>query len=322
MKTCYRLAPTSFSPALGYTKIVTRELHPLYSSVVEAACQTHHLSRHFKHYRAVAAQKVFYVSYFIFQLGQLSPQEQADIRRATSITFEPQIDWGSGSYAASIEEAHDFGQFYFHLGFNDQPDRRNFFVAAAFAESISTLSILRGLNPEAKLLLSCDEGEAEITGPEVCRGIINARASLDDPTGSDFDWSDLAAAVAVCDSQGGAINLRVDDKETFEEIESYLLGQSRHTFELPSDLTAAVIPDPMVPETIIPDDLDYDILLNRRRQRVRIGDHPAIDMNPDEFVSWCRQHGIKLHVQCPMYYIPEFRSEEAHEAFRRRWMEG
>ncbi|MCG5249209.1 hypothetical protein [Methylorubrum extorquens] len=262
------------------------------------------------------------MSYFIFQLGELSLEERADIHRATSITFEPQHDWGSGPYAASIEEAHDFGQFYFHLGFEDQPDRRNLFVAAAFAEAISTLNILRGLNPEAKLLLSCEEGEAEITGPEVCRGIINARASLDDPTGSDSDWSDLAEAVATCDSQGGAINLKVDDKETFEEIESYLLGQFRHTFELPSDLTAAVIPDPMMPEMIIPDDLDYDILLNRRRQRVQIGDRPAINMNPDDFVMWCRKHGVKLHVQCPMYYIPEFRSEEAHEVFRRRWMEG
>jgi hypothetical protein len=262
------------------------------------------------------------VSYFIFQLGELSPQERADIQRATSITFEPQHEWGNGLYAASIEEAHDFGQFYFHLGFDDQPDRRNFFVAAMFGEAISTLSILRRLNPEAKLLLSCGEGEAEITGPEVCRGIINARASLDDPTGSDADWSDLAKAVAACDSQGGAINLKVDDKETFEEIESYLLGQSRHTFGLPLSFTATFSPASDVPETIIPDDLDYDILLNRRRQRVRIGHRPAINMNPDDFVMWCRQHGVKLHVQCPMYYIPEFRNEEAHEAFRRRWMKG
>lgn len=262
------------------------------------------------------------MSYFIFQLGQLSFQEQADIHRATSITFEPQHDCGSGSYAASIEEAHDFGQFYFHLGFDDQPDRRNFFLAATFAEAISTLSILQELNPEAKLLLSCEEGEAEITGPEVCHGIINARASLDDPTGSDFDWSELAEAIAACDSRGGAINLKVDDKETFQEVESYLLGQSRHTFELPSDLAAAGIPDSMAAETTIPINLDYDILLNRRRQRVRIGDRPAINMNPDDLVSWCRQHRVKLHVQCPMYYIPEFRSEEACEAFRRRWMEG
>lgn len=262
------------------------------------------------------------MSYCIFQLGELSPQEHADIRRAASITFEPQHDWGSGPYAASIEEAHNFGQFSFHFGFDDQPDQRNFFVAATFSEAISTLSILRRLNPEAKLLLSCEEGVAEISGPEVCRGIINARASLDDPIGSDTDWSNLAEAVAACDSRGGAISLRVDDKETFEEIESYLLGLSGHTFEVPADLTAAAISDPMATETIIPDDLDYDIILNRRRQRVRIGDCPAINMNPDDFVSWCRQQGVKLRVKCPMLYTPEFRTEEVLEAFRRRWMEG
>ena len=212
------------------------------------------------------------MSYFIFQLEQLSPQEQTDICRATSITFEPWCDCDSRSHTASVEDAHDFGQFYFHFGFDEQPDRRNFFVAATFAEAISTLSILRKLNPEAKLLLSCEEGEAEIAGPEVCRGIVNARASLDDPTGSDFDWSDLAEAIAACDSRGGAINLRVDDKETFQEVESYLLGQSGHTFQLPSELAAADIPASIATETIIPDDLNYDILLNRRHRRVRIGD--------------------------------------------------
>jgi len=66
--------------------------------------------------------------------------------------------------------------------------------------------------------------------------------------------------------------------------------------------------------------LDYDVILDRRRQRVRVGDKPSVSMNPDDFVVWCKGNGVTLRLLCPKMYEPEFRDDVARIAFEQKWM--
>lgn len=65
---------------------------------------------------------------------------------------------------------------------------------------------------------------------------------------------------------------------------------------------------------------DYRVRLERRCGFVSVGSDIFHDENPDTFVEWCRNHGVKLRPVRPTLYAVEFFDDLSREVFERRWM--
>ena len=162
------------------------------------------------------------MTHFITDLRRLSYTEIDDLKHASDITLEAEFHQEGQHRITTIEAAEQGGRFVVHVAREGRPERRWLFQDVTFAEGAAvTLANLKRINPTAKMWLSCEDGRAEIVGPDPMRGAIKARAAMIDDEARFSAWSAVAAYIDTCDAHGRRIEFDTGLDDVFWEITRY-----------------------------------------------------------------------------------------------------
>lgn len=151
---------------------------------------------------------------FSLDLDKLLSGERGDLPSATYLILECHDD----CMLASFNDAADFS---IHMGLPNRPDRRHTFRYQSLVDGLLALRELKKSHPSAGMWLSCEEILKEITGEDVVRGTVIARASVD-PSDFDDEWRQFAAIIAWADAQGEPITLGTYADPIIQEVASLL----------------------------------------------------------------------------------------------------
>ncbi|OHV18339.1 hypothetical protein BK022_00225 [Methylorubrum extorquens] len=162
------------------------------------------------------------MTYFITELDKLSHAEIDDLKHASDFTLEAEICRLSQHRVTSIEAAEQDGRFVVHVTRDGRPDRRWLFQDVTFAEGAAvTLWNLKQINPTAKMWLSCEDGRAEIVGPDPLRGAIKARAAMINDGARFSAWAAVAMYIDECDTHGRKVDFDAGLDHVFWQIARY-----------------------------------------------------------------------------------------------------